>query len=607
MCGIIGIISEQEVATRLIEGLQRLEYRGYDSAGIATISQGKIHTLKVKGKIANLAEAAQQNPVIGGIGIGHTRWATHGIPSVNNAHPHQTDQVAVVHNGIIENFRTIKAELEQQGMEFITETDTEVIPKLITWYLNQGLSPFEAARESVKRFEGAFAIAAIFKDQNGLIIAARKGAPLAIGYGQGEMYLGSDACALCNLTDQIAYLEEGDIAELTANSANIYQYQNKKIVQRAIKTVRLNDAVGKGNYRHFMLKEIYEQPSVLADTLAAYFDQINNQIYLPEFTVDFVKVPKITIVACGTSFFAGVIAKYWFESVAHIEVEVEIASEFRYRNICLPAGGIALFISQSGETADTLAALRFAKQHKQHIISVVNVVESSMAREADYVLETFAGPEIGVASTKAFTAQLMTLACLAIYSGNERKALSKEDSNKLIAALMAVPGMVATLLLQEEIIKELAKELAKASNVLYTGRGTSYPIAQEGALKLKELSYIHAEAIAAGELKHGTIALIDENMPVIAIAPHDKLVEKTSSNIQEVAARGGKIILISTRENNQLLQSLCFKSLIMPEADPFITPLLYAIPVQLLAYHTAVYKGTDVDQPRNLAKSVTVE
>jgi glucosamine--fructose-6-phosphate aminotransferase (isomerizing) len=607
MCGIIGIVSKKPITEIIIEGLKRLEYRGYDSAGIATIRDGKIESLKVKGKIANLEEEFKKLPINGHIGIGHTRWATHGAPTSVNAHPHQTDKVAVVHNGIIENYLTIKSELEQQGIKFNSETDTEVIPRLITHYLDQGLPNIEAAHKAFKRLEGAFAIAALFAGQEDMLVVTKKGAPLTIGYGENEMYAGSDAYALAPLTKKITYLMDGDIAEIYSDRCVIYD-QNDQKVEREIKLTSLSGAaIGKGEYRHFMLKEIHEQPNVIADTLSTYSNQIAGEITLPNMPFDLAQIPRIYIIACGTSYYSGMIAKYWYEDIAGVGLEIEVASEFRYRNPVMEPGGLAIFISQSGETADTLAAMEYAKKKGQHILSIVNVPESSIARASDVVLQTIAGPEIGVASTKAYTAQLTVLACLGLYIAKAKNKITKEQMTKYLSSLIEVPARVAELLKYEENYKEIAHLLAEARDILYIGRGTAYAIALEGALKLKELSYIHAEAIAAGELKHGTIALIDENVPVVAIAPNDHLFGKTASNIQEVAARGGKIVLLSDKKGAKELKDLSVKSFEVNEIDEFVIPFLYVIPLQLIAYYVAMFKGTDIDQPRNLAKSVTVE
>lgn len=607
MCGIIGIISKNPVSLALLEGLKRLEYRGYDSAGIATLHEGRLECRRAQGKLAALEQELQNSPLPGTIGIGHTRWATHGIPSKTNAHPHITENVAVVHNGIIENFRILRHELEQKNVRFITETDTEVIPHLLDDALKQGMTPQEAVMVTMNKLEGAFALGILFTGYDNLLIAARKGSPLVIGHGEEEMYLGSDAFALATLTSHISYLEEGDWAEITRTNVIIHD-STGAVVAREIQHLPLsNKVIDKGNYRHFMLKEIYEQPSVISDTLHHYYNLVTGELALPPLPFSLNDISKITIIACGTSYYAGLVAKYWFESIARLPVEIDIASEFRYRDTVLPKKGLVLCISQSGETADTLAALHYAKSQNQHIISVVNVESSSMARASDATLFTLAGPEIGVASTKAFTTQLVTLACLVVATAQARGSIDAEETHELLQSLVELPGRVAQVLVQDLQLKQLAQEISSASNILYIGRGTAYPIAMEGALKLKELSYIHAEGIAAGELKHGPIALIDEVTPVIAIAPSGKLFEKTASNMQEVAARGGKIIFFSDKKGINSLPSLASFAMEMPESGTLSAPILYAIPVQLLAYHVAVIKGTDVDQPRNLAKSVTVE
>ena len=608
MCGIIGIIGKGEVAPLLIEGLRRLEYRGYDSAGIATLVNGSIERRRAEGKLANLEARLKEQPVTGTIGIGHTRWATHGAPNERNAHPHATDKVAVVHNGIIENFQELRTELEAKGARFMSETDSEVIAHLVTRYINDGLPPVEATQAALKRLEGAFALGLIFAGQPSLMIGARHGCPLAIGFGDGEMYLGSDALALAPLTQKICYLEEGDWAVITPKGATIHDMSGAEVARDIKLTAASGAAIGKGNFSHFMLKEIYEQPAVIGDTLGTFLNPLTRSIQLPDLPFDWAAIPKLTIVACGTSYYAALVAKYWFERIAKIPVEVDIASEFRYRTAALPKGGVALFVSQSGETADTLAALRYARSQNQHIVSLVNVPDSTMARESDAVLTTNAGPEIGVASTKAFTTQLTVLACLAIAAARTRGAIDHAREAALSAALTEVPARAAEVLNHDERLREIAQNtLVDARDVLYLGRGTGFPIALEGALKLKEISYIHAEGYAAGEMKHGPIALIDDRVPVIVIAPSDELFDKTASNMQEVLARGGRVIFLSDAAGIARLGKAAKESVALPSVDPLVAPILYAIPVQLLAYHTAVAKGTDVDQPRNLAKSVTVE
>jgi glutamine---fructose-6-phosphate transaminase (isomerizing) len=607
MCGIVGIIGQGEVAPQLLEGLKRLEYRGYDSAGIATLTNGKIERSRAEGKLINLETLLGEKPVTGTIGIGHTRWATHGAPNEKNAHPHATDKVAVVHNGIIENFQELKDEVEAHGHVLTSDTDTEVIVHLITQYLEEGLTPKDAAAKAFNRLEGAYALGIIFAGEHDFMIAARQGSPLAIGYGDGEMFLGSDALALAPLTDKIMYLEDGDWAEITRDGASVYDLSGTKVNRAVRPTVISGASVGKGGYRHFMLKEIYEQPQVIGDTLHALVNPTTRIVTLPELPFDLAGISKVTLVACGTSYYAALVARYWIEKFARLPVEVDVASEFRYRELPMAEGGAAIFISQSGETADTLAALRYARSQGQHIISLVNVPESTIARESDVVLPTYAGPEIGVASTKAFTTQLTVLACMAIAIARARGVLDHETEARLVGALTEVPARAAEVLNHDERIEELAEEIMEARDVLYLGRGTSYAIALEGALKLKEISYIHAEGYAAGEMKHGPIALIDDGVPVIVIAPSDDLFDKTASNMQEVIARGGRVIFLSDEDGVKKLGNLAAATITLPHVDPFVAPILYAIPVQLLAYHVACLKGTDVDQPRNLAKSVTVE
>jgi len=607
MCGIIGIIGKANVSPLLLDGLKRLEYRGYDSAGIATLVNGGIDRRRAEGKIVNLQHLVDSDPLAGTIGIGHTRWATHGLPTEANTHPHADEQVVLVHNGIIENFQELREELSAAGHTFQTQTDTEAVVHLISSYLQDGKTPAEAVSAALKRLEGAFALAILFAGHDGLMIAARRGSPLAIGYGDGEMYIGSDALALAPLTQRISYLDEGDWAEITASGAVVHD-ETDAVVERAIQQTASSGAlIGKGNFPHFMLKEIYEQPAVIGDTLQTIFNPWNEVITLPEMPFDLTRIPRITIVACGTSFHAGMVARYWFETIAGVPTDIDIASEFRYRTIDMQQGGLSLFISQSGETADTLAGLRYAKGQGQHIVSVVNVAESSMARESDVVLRTQAGPEIGVASTKAFTTQLTTLACFAIGMAAARGKIDRKAEAALCHALTEVPSRVNDVLNHDEAIEKLAQEVMDARDVLYLGRGTGYPIALEGALKLKEISYIHAEGYAAGEMKHGPIALIDELVPVIVIAPSDRLFDKTASNMQEVVARGGRVIFLSDKAGIAKLGDMAAATIELPTVDPFVAPILYTIPIQLLAYHVAVLKGTDVDQPRNLAKSVTVE
>ena len=607
MCGIIGIIGTQDAAPLLIDGLKRLEYRGYDSAGIATLVNGTIERRRAEGKLSNLASLLAKSPMEGIIGIGHTRWATHGSPTETNAHPHADERVVLVHNGIIENFQELRHELTAQGHVFKTETDTEAVVHLISHHLSEGKTPQDAVAATLHRLEGAFALAILFAGHDGLMIGARRGVPLAVGYGEGEMYLGSDALALAPLTRRICYLEEGDWVEISPTGAIVHD-STDAVVEREIRETATSGAmIGKGNFPHFMLKEIYEQPAVMGDTLHAMLNPWNQIVTLPDMPFDLTRVSKVTIVACGTSYHAGMVAKYWLEQIVRVPVEVDIASEFRYRCADMPDGGMALFISQSGETADTLAALRYARAQKQKIVSLVNVEESSMARESDAVLRTQAGPEIGVASTKAFTTQLTSLACLVVAMASARGTIDRDREAALCQALTEVPSRVNEILNHDEHIAELAKEVADARDVLYLGRGTGYPIALEGALKLKEISYIHAEGYAAGEMKHGPIALIDDAVPVIVIAPSDELFDKTASNMQEVIARGGRVIFLSDGPGIARLGGIAAATIELPVVDPFVAPLLYSIPIQLLAYHVAVLKGTDVDQPRNLAKSVTVE
>ena len=607
MCGIIGIIGKDPVAGPLLDALKRLEYRGYDSAGIATLINGGIERRRAEGKLENLVSRIQSEPIAGTTGIGHTRWATHGVPNEKNAHPHATKSVAVVHNGIIENFQVLRDELAAAGHVLASDTDTEVVVHLITLGLERGDTPAEATKAALARLEGAFALGIVFAGEDDLMIAARQGSPLAIGIGDGEMYLGSDAIALAPLTSRIMYLEDGDWAVINAESVTVYGEDGRKAAREVRETELSGDIIGKGGYEHFMLKEIYEQPQVIGDTLHSFVNPAQRSITLPDFSFDPAEATKFTLIACGTSYYACLVAKYWLETLARVPVEADIASEFRYRGAAMPEGGLAVFVSQSGETADTLAALRYAKDQGQKILSVVNVPESTIARESDAVLHTNAGPEVGVASTKAFTTQLTVLGCLAIRVAKARGAIDAETEARLVGALTEVPARAAEVLNHDERLRELAEEIAKARDVLYLGRGTSYPIALEGALKLKEISYIHAEGYAAGEMKHGPIALIDDGVPVIVIAPTDDLFEKTASNIAEVMARNGRVIFFSDTRGEKRLAGETAVTIALPEVDPFVTPILYAIPVQLLAYHTAVIKGTDVDQPRNLAKSVTVE
>jgi len=608
MCGIVGILGREKAAPLVIESLKRLEYRGYDSAGVATLEDGHITRLRAEGKLRNLATKLESHPLNGTIAIGHTRWATHGKPTENNAHPHATDKLAVVHNGIIENFRELRKMMEAEGIVFKTETDTEVVAQLVTRELATTNDPRMAVARALPQLRGAFALAFIFEGEPDLMIGARQGAPLAVGHGDGEMYLGSDALALAPFTDTITYLDDGDWVVLNRAEAEYRDANNLQVLRKKQKTSAGAFLVDKGNHRHFMAKEIHEQPEAVGRTLAHYLDMTRAEVALP-FTLPFAwkDLTRLTISACGTAYLAGYIGKYWFELYARLPVEIDVASEFRYREAPLPEKGLAIFLSQSGETADTLAALRYAKQCHQSILSVVNVTTSTIARESDIVAPILSGPEIGVASTKAFTCQLAVLACLAIAAGVDRGTLSKEEAARLVNELILTPGRISEALHREASIRDIAQRLTKATDVLYIGRGPAYPLAQEGALKLKEISYIHAEAYAAGELKHGPIALIDEKMPVIVIAPHDPLYEKTISNMQEVAARGGNIILIAEDQAAEQSGLDGIALIAMPGMASDFAAIPYAVPVQLLAYWTAFLLGKDVDQPRNLAKSVTVE
>jgi glutamine---fructose-6-phosphate transaminase (isomerizing) len=607
MCGIVGIVGRAAVAERLFDGLKRLEYRGYDSAGICTVQGHEFERRRAEGKLENLARELATEPLHGDVGIAHTRWATHGAPTVGNAHPHIAGPVALVHNGIIENFKPLRDELMADGRTFLSETDSEVVAHLVAREIERGASPTDAVAAVLPRLHGAFAIAFLFKDQPDLVIGARMGAPLTVGYGEGENYLGSDALALAPLTQRIAYLEEGDWAVVERDRIQIFDRDNQPVEREIVESGASAARIEKGNYRHYMQKEIFEQPIVVAQTLQSYVRPFEGKVALPDIDFDLGKVNRVTIVACGTSFYAGMVAKYWFEQFARVPVDIDVASEFRYREPVLEPGGLALFISQSGETADTLAALRHARAEDQVIAVVVNVPTSSMAREADLLLPTHAGPEIGVASTKAFTCQLAVLAALAANLARAKGRLSEDEERDIVAHLQEAPEAMSQALGYDDDIAAMAHLVAPARDVLYLGRGPDYPMALEGALKLKEISYIHAEGYAAGEMKHGPIALIDDLVPVIVIAPSGPLFEKTVSNMQEVRARGGKIVLISDARGLADAGEGCMATIEMPEVHPLIAPLVYAVPVQLLAYHVAVAKGTDVDQPRNLAKSVTVE
>ncbi|WP_270729175.1 glutamine--fructose-6-phosphate transaminase (isomerizing) [Shimia sp. Alg240-R146] len=607
MCGIVGVLGDHEVAPILVEALKRLEYRGYDSAGIATVNQGDLDRRRAVGKLVNLSDLLVHEPLRGKSGIGHTRWATHGAPNVVNAHPHRAGPVAVVHNGIIENFRELREELADSGISFVTDTDTETIALLTQRYIMDGMSPVDAALKTLSRLDGAFALAFLFEGENDLIVAARKGSPLAIGHGDGEMFVGSDAIALAPLTDRITYLEEGDSAVVTRNSLTIRD-ANGALANRAIKQIRVDQTrVDKGGHKHFMAKEIAEQPTVLGEAIRHYLTADGTDISLPGEALDFTKINRLTMVACGTAYYACLTAKYWFEQLAGVPVEVDVASEFRYRDPPVTDGTVALFVSQSGETADTLAALRYCEGKADKILSVVNVPESSIARESDIAFPILAGTEIGVASTKAFTCQLTVLLMLALKAAKQRGTMNDARFSELLTLLSALPGMVNIALEAEPQMAAAARKLAEARDILFLGRGLMYPLALEGALKLKEISYIHAEAYASGELKHGPIALIDKHVPVVVLAPRDGLFDKTVSNMQEVMARSGKVLLVSDPSGLDVGAEGTWLTIQMPTADPVLTPILYAVPAQLLAYHTAMAKGTDVDQPRNLAKSVTVE
>jgi glucosamine--fructose-6-phosphate aminotransferase (isomerizing) len=607
MCGIIGIVGKDQVADRLVDGLRRMEYRGYDSAGVCTVEGGQLIRRRAEGKLNNLVVELARNPAPGTIGIAHTRWATHGAPTTNNAHPHATGEVALVHNGIIENFRSLREELIARGRCFESETDTEVVAHLVSEQVEAGLSPEDAVKAVLPRLRGAFALAIAFRSHPDILIGARLGSPLVVGYGDGETFLGSDALALAPLTQRVTYLEEGDWVVITRDAARVFDVDNTPVTRAIVASGATAAAIEKGNFRHFMQKEIYEQPIVVAQTLRSYLRRYEQVVSLPQIDFDLTAIRRVTIVACGTSYYAGMVAKYWFERFARLPVDIDVASEFRYRDPVLEAGGLAIFISQSGETADTLAALRHCKAAGQTIAVVVNVPTSTMAREADLLLPTHAGPEIGVASTKAFTCQLAVLAALAVHLAVKRGLISHAEEAEIVGQLDETPAALNAALAHDEDIAAIAPLIAPARDVLYLGRGPDYPLALEGALKLKEISYIHAEGYASGEMKHGPIALIDEKVPVIVLAPSGPLFEKTVSNMQEVRARGGKIVLISDAEGLAEAGEGCLATIEMPKVHPLIAPLVYAVPVQLLAYHVAVAKGTDVDQPRNLAKSVTVE
>lgn len=607
MCGIVGVLGQHEVAPIIVEALKRLEYRGYDSAGIATVNNGALDRRRAVGKLINLSDTLVHDPLAGKSGIGHTRWATHGAPSVKNAHPHKVDRVAVVHNGIIENYRELRVELAENGQMNTTETDSETVPLLTAMYMAQGMEPVEAARATIARLEGAFALCFLFEGHEDLLVAARKGSPLAIGHGEGEMFVGSDAIALAPMTDLVTYLDEGDMAVVTRAGATITDATGAPVTRETRKIAQEATRVEKAGHKHFMAKEIAEQPSVLGDALMHYLGRDGHTITLPEALPDFSQFDRITMVACGTASLACQTAKYWFEQIARIPVEIDVASEFRYREPPIPARTLAVFVSQSGETADTLAALRYCKGKAATILSIVNVAESSIARESDVALPILAGPEIGVASTKAFTCQLTVLALLVMRAAHERGEITQEQLCDFIGSLRNLPGLMSAALGIEDHTRDIAAKLAEARDILFLGRGAMFPLALEGALKLKEISYIHAEGYASGELKHGPIALVDQHVPVIVMAPHDRLFDKTVSNMQEVLARGGRVVLITDAKGLEIAGDGVWQHITMPTIDEVFAPILYALPAQLLAYHTAVAKGTDVDQPRNLAKSVTVE
>ncbi|MFC0204779.1 glutamine--fructose-6-phosphate transaminase (isomerizing) [Novosphingobium soli] len=607
MCGIIGIVGKEDVADRLVDGLRRMEYRGYDSAGVCTIDEGRLVRRRAEGKLFNLVKELARDPAPGETGIAHTRWATHGAPTAANAHPHATTELALVHNGIIENFKPLRQALEARGRTFESQTDTEVVAHLVSEQVEAGASPEDAVKAVLPQLRGAFALAIAFRRFPDMLIGARLGSPLVVGYGDGETYLGSDALALAPLTQKITYLDEGDWVVITRDGAQIYDAQNNQVTREIVTSGASAVAIEKGNYRHFMQKEIFEQPTVVAQTLRSYLRQVDQSVALPQIDFDLSAIHRITIVACGTSYYAGMVAKYWIETFARLPVDIDVASEFRYRDPVLEDGGLALFISQSGETADTLAALRHCKAAGQTIAVVVNVPTSTMAREADLLLPTHAGPEIGVASTKAFTCQLAVLAALAAHLAVKRGRMARSEEMEVVQHLLETPATLNAALDHDEEIAAMAHLIAPARDVLYLGRGPDYPLALEGALKLKEISYIHAEGYASGEMKHGPIALIDEAVPVIVLAPSGPLFEKTVSNMQEVRARGGKVVLISDAAGIAEAGDGCIATIEMPRVHPLIAPLVYAVPVQLLAYHVACVKGTDVDQPRNLAKSVTVE
>ena len=605
MCGIVGMLGGRPAAPLLLGALQRLEYRGYDSAGIATLSNGHIERRRAPGKLHNLAAVLDASPMAGTTGVGHTRWATHGAPTETNAHPHGTARVSVVHNGIIENHAALRHELEEAGQVFETETDTETVAQMLDLHLSRGMAPVDAAQATFARLEGAYALAVVFAGHHGLMVGAQHGAPLAVGYGEDEMFLGSDSLALAPLTQRIAFLRDGDWAVLSRGGARFFDGSGQDVQREVRRTVHTGVAIGKDGFRHYMEKELHEHPSVIGQVLQRMVDPASRTIVMPELPFDLAVVPRATVTACGSAYYAGLVARHWLEAEARLPTDADVASELRYREPPLQPGGLALLVSQSGETADTLAALRSLRGAGQHVLSILNVPESTMARESDAVLETLAGQEVGVASTKAFTAQLTTLACFAIAAARLRGTITAAREAELVDALLELPSRAMEALALE--LAPVAERVAAARDVLFLGRGGCFPIAMEGALKLKEITYIHAEGYAAGEMKHGPIALIDRDVPVVAAAPSGPLFEKTASNLQEAAARGGKLIVFSDQAGAAKLRGIAAEIVVLPAVHPFVAPILYAIPVQMLAYHVAVLKGTDVDQPRNLAKSVTVE
>ncbi len=608
MCGIVGIVGNKEVAPFLLSALKRLEYRGYDSAGIATLNHGQIECCRAKGKISALKEKIGKHPLAGTVGIAHTRWATHGEPSEANAHPQFSDKVALVHNGIIENYEILKSELASQGYKFTSETDTEVITALITVKLNEGLEPKEAVNQSIQRLVGSFAIEVLFTGYPDMLIGARRGSPLAIGYGVDEMFIGSDALALAAFTTKISYLEDGDLVVLYKDRVEFFDENDKPVQRDVVLNHASSSIIEKGDFRHFMIKEIFDQPKAVEDTFCSVYDKEKGTINTKNIPFDLSKISRVSIVACGTSLHAAMVARYWIEQYAKLPVDVDSSSEFRYRNPVLDKDALTVFVSQSGETADTLAALRYCKKQGVKTISMVNVPASTIAREADFVLQTMAGPEVSVASTKAFTTQLALFAALTLALAQERKVMTRKEVKKMADMLFDLPSVMQDFLKESDSIEKIAKDIMhNAVNALYIGRGSSYPIALEGALKLKETSYIHAEGYSAGEMKHGPIALVDQGLPIIVVAPPDKYFEKTLSNMQEIVARGGKVIFVSNKKGVSAAKKYVKASIQMPEVNTFVAPILYSLPMQISAYYTALLKGTDMDQPRNLAKSVTVE